>query len=736
MNEIINENELKELEQLKKTLLEIQKSMKGVNAISKETNDSLSKIATLSKSFSEVCTGLDKIKKSLSDVAKESTTISNTYNIEIKKVETVFDKLFGKVKDKTNEIAETIKSGLEKLNDVKVTETANTTLKVEETGIENIDIGFDLSKLLTLSNISAAASVVSSLIPLIKEGISLLTDLPDYIKEANAELNAQLSSWNEINNSRLDNLGSLEYETRLYSALSEELKQISEMSEIDSASMERAQEIIAKLNKDLGTSIAITEDGKITFDEYADSIEKAIMKKEALARLDSLEVGYQEAKNHQYALYNELLADKEVLTAKNNELKEAQAVLDSMRGMEGSEYYRQYVAQLAAEIQSLQDNYDSKKVLFDQENQLIKTYEDLEIAIYTDNYEAIGEITQNMDSTLKRASNATYEELDNQYALYSNKYKDVIKDSKSMTEMEGDLLRESLLQSTEELMKSMADNGTLTTDAIREILEQMGITSIEEGSKLQAVLSELGDSSEVISKENAKLVIDGIVEGIDENIGNAYDRYEFLAMEPGFIFEDINEIHSPSKRFSRYGNYLVEGLNSGILDTMDATSATFDEWNSVISSWQDNMQLPHIETEVSYYTPYNSVLASAMKFLNLPGFPKVKFNKYGLGGIPDVGEIFVAREAGPELVGMIGNSSAVMNNDQIVKSVSDGVARAVQSVMSPDMLRNIIYNAMDHALKENTADITMKVGETQFAKVAVKSINALKRRQGRVYLDI
>ena len=52
------------------------------------------------------------------------------------------------------------------------------------------------------------------------------------------------------------------------------------------------------------------------------------------------------------------------------------------------------------------------------------------------------------------------------------------------------------------------------------------------------------------------------------------------------------------------------------------------------------------------------------------------------GGLPDMGQLFVAREAGPELVGKIGNHTAVMNNDQIVGSVSDGVYRAVLSAMA------------------------------------------------------
>lgn len=56
--------------------------------------------------------------------------------------------------------------------------------------------------------------------------------------------------------------------------------------------------------------------------------------------------------------------------------------------------------------------------------------------------------------------------------------------------------------------------------------------------------------------------------------------------------------------------------------------------------------------------------------------------KYALGteNAP-AGQLFIAREAGPELVGTIGGHTSVVNNDQIVASVSDGVARAVRSVI-------------------------------------------------------
>ena len=43
--------------------------------------------------------------------------------------------------------------------------------------------------------------------------------------------------------------------------------------------------------------------------------------------------------------------------------------------------------------------------------------------------------------------------------------------------------------------------------------------------------------------------------------------------------------------------------------------------------------------------------------------------------------MFVAREAGPEMVGSIGGRTAVANNDQIVQAVSLGVYNAVVDAM-------------------------------------------------------
>lgn len=69
-------------------------------------------------------------------------------------------------------------------------------------------------------------------------------------------------------------------------------------------------------------------------------------------------------------------------------------------------------------------------------------------------------------------------------------------------------------------------------------------------------------------------------------------------------------------------------------------------------------------------------------------------SQFASGGFPTTGEMFIARESGPELVGRIGNKTAVANNDQIVDGISManvGVENAVYAIgyMIVDAVNNI-----------------------------------------------
>lgn len=59
-----------------------------------------------------------------------------------------------------------------------------------------------------------------------------------------------------------------------------------------------------------------------------------------------------------------------------------------------------------------------------------------------------------------------------------------------------------------------------------------------------------------------------------------------------------------------------------------------------------------------------------------------RYKQYAAGGFPDYGEIFVANESGAELVGKIGNKTAVANQYQIIEGISAGVETVMARYMS------------------------------------------------------
>lgn len=92
-----------------------------------------------------------------------------------------------------------------------------------------------------------------------------------------------------------------------------------------------------------------------------------------------------------------------------------------------------------------------------------------------------------------------------------------------------------------------------------------------------------------------------------------------------------------------------------------------------------------------------------------------KIQNYAAGGVPDQGQMFIAREAGPELVGTLGGATAVMNNDQIVSSVSAGVYKAVLAAMGG---------------MQSTTNVVLEGDAAKLFKVVQKYGNDYQRRTG------
>ena len=89
------------------------------------------------------------------------------------------------------------------------------------------------------------------------------------------------------------------------------------------------------------------------------------------------------------------------------------------------------------------------------------------------------------------------------------------------------------------------------------------------------------------------------------------------------------------------------------------------------------------------------------------------------GGMLNAGQIFIARESGPEIVGNFGNKTGVMNNEQIVTAVANGIARVLsdmkfsvsssQSYSYGGANEETMYRAMLRALNAHNPDGNVSV---------------------------
>lgn len=108
-------------------------------------------------------------------------------------------------------------------------------------------------------------------------------------------------------------------------------------------------------------------------------------------------------------------------------------------------------------------------------------------------------------------------------------------------------------------------------------------------------------------------------------------------------------------------------------------------WDTFISGWnklKDKTLELKIGIDEKIKKAWNS---AALKWNTSVILSKLGTLPYLANGgiVPDAGQIFIAREAGPELVGTMGGQTAVANNDQIVEGIQSGVyqANAEQNVL-------------------------------------------------------
>ena len=155
--------------------------------------------------------------------------------------------------------------------------------------------------------------------------------------------------------------------------------------------------------------------------------------------------------------------------------------------------------------------------------------------------------------------------------------------------------------------------------------------------------------------ETTKSVFSEATSFFKNTFSDAWKKVVNVFSTGGQIFVDIKD--GILTGFKKVVNDLIKGLNKVI-------AVPFNGINEALRWIRD--------IEIVGLTPFSN-----LKTVSVPTIPYLAD-----GGMVDKGQMFVAREAGPELVGSIGNRSAVVNNDQIVSAVSQGVYQAVVQAMS------------------------------------------------------
>ena len=156
--------------------------------------------------------------------------------------------------------------------------------------------------------------------------------------------------------------------------------------------------------------------------------------------------------------------------------------------------------------------------------------------------------------------------------------------------------------------------------------------------------------------EGIKGAFSGVADWFKNAFSEAWKKVQEVFSSGGKIFEGIKE--GIGSAFVNVVNGIVDGFNGILKNSFGALNDTL--------TFLHNVEILGVKPFEGWINP-----------IDIPQVPYIP--TYASGGFPEMGEYFLARESGPEMVGRIGNQNAVANNDQIVTAVKQGVYEAVMN---------------------------------------------------------
>lgn len=144
-------------------------------------------------------------------------------------------------------------------------------------------------------------------------------------------------------------------------------------------------------------------------------------------------------------------------------------------------------------------------------------------------------------------------------------------------------------------------------------------------------------------------------------------------------------------------------------------------WKDMIGTWKDSDKsagtkvLESIKHTLWDLSPIGALVNLGKKIFG-----------FASGGFPDAGQLFIAREAGAEMVGSMGGHTAVANNDQIVEGIREGVEAAMER--QNQLLRR--QNELLQALLEKEGSAEINVSSFY------QAVNRTNQRNGKTIIPV
>lgn len=304
------------------------------------------------------------------------------------------------------------------------------------------------------------------------------------------------------------------------------------------------------------------------------------------------------------------------------------------------------------------------------------------------------------------------------YELLTGKYSSVIGKSGEVT-MTYDTLK-SALMAYDDVIKGHGENNELMSEEEKAnaqecknvVITQLAEKAVAHEQSYEKMKQELGSAWDVMTdkeKESLKKQYNDLKKAKDaekELINNQKDALLKVLDDYNIDRSDKQakqwkqELEEAQKNGSEQGQEYIDNL---VKDLMTGKIKTDQQGDEIGKGFKSNL-----EKNIAYFqadstdaqskfdylknlkledkTAYIDFVSKTKGFRVLNGIGSIvdsfKIFGYANGGFPDMGQMFVAREAGPELVGRIGKKTAVANNDQIVSAVSGGVYNAMRSAMA------------------------------------------------------